>query len=504
MPTSYTATLTVLAATSLFSLHIYLTIKRRQYPPGPVGDPIIGNVRHMPYDFPWLYYTDLKKKYGDLVFIQVMFQQILLIGSYDAANALLSKRGIHYSDRPKFPLSSETLGFHPPLSPYGQKWKEERRMYHAHMGKDTVRDLYRHDVEVQAQEYVLASLNAKKNISHEYFLALLRTFLHTIYGIRVRSNDEEILQVAVKGTEIGSSTIIPGKFWVNLIPGLAKLPEWFPGADWKRVGKYWQSLMGRMIVEPFMIAKQQDKEGKGKQTFVTSMLHDDSTTLTEEQIMFTAGSSFVAGSDTTGGVVQHFIHAMLLRPDAMKRAQKEIDSVVGKDRLPTIDDVANLPFVDAIYKEVLRWRPVAPFSVPHSVMKDDVYNGYLIPKDTVIVQNVWAMAMDESQYSSPENFMPERFMTQNPPMDPRYYVFGVGRRICPGMHFGESVVLAAMLTMLATTDITYALDANGQQIPVSPATTGKLIDTPLPFEFRFKARSDGALALLQAAVTASA
>lgn len=76
-----------------------------------------------------------------------------------------------YESHPELTLEfNASLGFHPPLSPYGQKWKEERRMYHSHLGKDAVKSLYRNDVEFAAQEYVLQGLEAKRNLSGDYFL----------------------------------------------------------------------------------------------------------------------------------------------------------------------------------------------------------------------------------------------------------------------------------------------------------------------------------------------
>jgi cytochrome P450 len=60
------------------------------------------------------------------------------------------------------------------------------------------------------------------------------------------------------------------------------------------------------------------------------------------------------------GAMKTFFVAMLLYPDIQKKAQDEIDSVIGRDRLPTFKDRLRLPFVDAVYRETLRWHPVGP------------------------------------------------------------------------------------------------------------------------------------------------
>jgi cytochrome P450 len=76
-------------------------------------------------------------------------------------------------------------------------------------------------------------------------------------------------------------------------------------------------------------------------------------------------------------------------PDVQKRAQQEIDSVVGRNRLPTYDDWESLPYVEAVMREVLRWRPVLPLGIPHRVIDDDIYKGYLIPKGELWICTVW-------------------------------------------------------------------------------------------------------------------
>lgn len=98
---------------------------------------------------------------------------------------------------------------------------------------------------------------------------------------------------------------------------------------------------------------------------------------------------------------------MMLHPEVQRRAQAEIDAVVGNARLPSFEDREGLPFVDAIVKEILRWRPPGPVGVlsqyshffhrptvifkgiPHRAMKDDIHEGYFIPQGTTVVMNIW-------------------------------------------------------------------------------------------------------------------
>lgn len=87
--------------------------------------------------------------------------------------------------------------------------------------------------------------------------------------------------------------------------------------------------------------------------------------------------------------IETFFLAMTLYPEVQRKAQEEIDRVLGPGRLPTMADRPHLPYVDALVKEVLRWHPVAPMGIPHMSSEDDMYNGYFIPKGTLLLPNIW-------------------------------------------------------------------------------------------------------------------
>ncbi len=84
-----------------------------------------------------------------------------------------------------------------------------------------------------------------------------------------------------------------------------------------------------------------------------------------------------------------FFLAMTLHPEIQRKAQEEIDRVIGNERLPNIDDRENLPYVNAVVKEVFRWHPIGPMGLPHMTTENDIFHGYLIPKGAVILPNIW-------------------------------------------------------------------------------------------------------------------
>lgn len=97
----------------------------------------------------------------------------------------------------------------------------------------------------------------------------------------------------------------------------------------------------------------------------------------------------IAGSDTTAATNASFVLAMTMHPEIQKKAQEELDRIIGPDRLPTWEDRDQLPYIDAILKETLRWNTATPLGVPHAVIQDDVYEGMLIPGGATVIPNIW-------------------------------------------------------------------------------------------------------------------
>ncbi|KAH9475791.1 Cytochrome P450 monooxygenase 105 [Psilocybe cubensis] len=211
-----------------------------------------------------------------------------------------------------------------------------------------------------------------------------------------------------------------------------------------------------------------------------------------------------------------FWAAMILNPQIQAKAQAELDSVVGKDRLPTISDRPRLPYIRSIMAEVFRMGPsiplgqfitcavfanadkVHPPGIPHAVSEDDVYEGYHIPKGAFILPNVWHMLHDPEVYPDPMEFKPERFNGSESEMKKATdLVFGFGRRVCPGMHFAEGTLFAIIATTLATCHILPGLDEHGKEVLPKFAYTPGTITFLEPFPMRLKARSPDAISLLE-------
>ena len=145
----------------------------------------------------------------------------------------------------------------------------------------------------------------------------------------------------------------------------------------------------------------------------------------------------LGGTDTTKAALHNLVVQLILKPEIQQRAQEELNKVIGRPdspefRLPSFDDRPNLPYIQAIMKEALRWRPPIATGIPHANLKDDIYRGWKIPKGSIIFANAWAMMRDERVYRDPHIFRPERFIDSEKfpaETDPgNSGVFGFGRR----------------------------------------------------------------------------
>jgi len=201
--------------------------------------------------------------------------------------------------------------------------------------------------------------------------------------------------------------------------------------------------------------------------------------------------------------MKFFFVAMLLYPDIQQKAQDELDSVIGRDRLPTFEDRPRLPFIDAVCKEILRWRPVTPLALPHAAMKDDIYDGFFIPKGAVVIPNSWAMLHDPTLYPEPDIFKPERFINTDGSLrdDPNLAsAFGFGKRICPGRHVVDATLFIVVASLLAAFNIKRG--EGGGSKPSDYTFTGTLSSRPDPFSCSFIPRDEKARELILADIMA--
>jgi len=194
---------------------------------------------------------------------------------------------------------------------------------------------------------------------------------------------------------------------------------------------------------------------------------------------------------------------MSIYPEAQRRAQEELDRVIGPTRLPNFGDRLHLPYIEAIMREVYRWNPVAPLALPHRLTEEDVYEGYRLPAGSLVFANTWAILHDPEIYPDPMEFQPERYLGPQAPgtnPDPRAFAFGYGRRVCPGERLADDSLFAAIAMTLHLFSIGPPRDADGHVKPPNLAYTPGTISHPMEVECSVEARSAAAERLLASIV----
>ncbi|XP_072028910.1 cytochrome P450 2U1-like [Amphiura filiformis] len=152
-----------------------------------------------------------------------------------------------------------------------------------------------------------------------------------------------------------------------------------------------------------------------------------------------AGHLFVAGTETTSSTLRWAVLYMMAFPEIQDRVHQELDSVVGRNRLPKLTDKTELPFTCATLLEVQRIASVAPLGVPHSCGEDTTLGSYTIPKGSIVVPNLWAIHHDPDLWPNPDEFNPERFLDENGTLQEKDELipFAIGHRACLGKHIAK-------------------------------------------------------------------
>ncbi|KAI0394539.1 putative cytochrome P450 oxidoreductase OrdA-like protein [Xylariaceae sp. FL0594] len=313
--------------------------------------------------------------------------------------------------------------------------------------------------------------------------------LKIAYGYTAEAHKEDVL-ISMVGDAMDkfARSAVPGAFMVDLLPFLRYLPDWVPGTAWKRTARQWHSELNATADVPYNFVKHQMAEGRHETSFLARLIEaEDSDPETIDTNKWAAMSLYAAGADTTVSAIASFYLAMAIYPEVQKRAQEEIDRVVGTDRLPTLDDREKLPYVDAVVKETLRWHPVAPMGLPHQSTEDDTLNGYFIPKGSMVFANVYHFTHDPAVHHQPAEFRPERFLSKDPEPDPHKFVFGFGRRVCPGNILADRTLFLTVAQSLAVFDIGGGSGSGSKGL--KPEFQPGVVSHPAPFKTSVKPRS---------------
>ncbi|KAF8550950.1 cytochrome P450 [Imleria badia] len=450
----------------------------------------------------WLKFAEWSEQYGGLIFFKVLHMPYIVINDGGVCYELLEKRSNIYSDRPRNTMAKDLMGwgFTTLMKPYGETWRRHRKLLHQFLNvrdQRTNRDIQRRAVHEFLKRVGANPTNFLDQTKHLAGSIIMKV----AYGYELAPSDDYYVTLVEHAVEGLMATFGVG-FMVDLLPILKYIPSWVPGANFQRLASEWLKSVTAMVNLPWDEMMQKYRNGVSIRCYSCSMIDENGGTGCNSEtrllIKETAATLYAAGADSASAVISSFFLAMTLHPEIFSEATTEIDSVVGRDRLPELSDREKLPFLECIIKEVYRWNPPAPIGAAHRLMEDDCYQGYLIPKGTTIITNIWAMTHDPHVYPDPTRFNPHRFSGQSPCPDPRSFVFGFGRRRCIGEGFAESLVFLTIASIISCFNIKRVI-VDGKE--VEPRVSYPyLVGHPAPFEARVELRDSVSQALIDAAI----
>ncbi|KAJ9144244.1 Cytochrome p450 2c31 [Pleurostoma richardsiae] len=490
---------------------------KRKYPlpPGPPGEFLLGHYRVVPFVAAFKKYAEWGKEYkSDVLYFETFGTKWVVLNSLQAAVDLLDKRGSNYSDRPRFILFEE-MGWAPTLTwlRWGPQMQRHRKVLQPAFSKSQIRQ-YQDNQRRQALIFLNSVLDDPENWNSAVRRFAVAIVLNISFGIDVDGPNSPWIKIADDAAEAISNSGAPASSIVDRFPATRRLPTWLPFMERLRYARKWRWAIEAITNIPFAQAKKEVDEKINRKCFAHDRLNiyngniekGQNNEFTMDDIRGAAAAIYIAGNDTTATTVVLFALYLMQNPDLLAKAQEEIDRVVGNGRLPTWDDIPNLPYLNLILQETYRMNPLSPLGIPHAAVNDDVYNGMFIPKGTIVYQNVWAMHHNDAVYADPFSFRPERYLPKEEGGNAEPFPvgnFGFGRRICIGRNLAENSLTIVLANMIATMDIQYPLDAEGKRTPFEPEWSYRGQAHPLPFPVSFSPRSPKAEELLRASARAA-
>ncbi|KAG7175766.1 Methyl farnesoate epoxidase-like 1 [Homarus americanus] len=364
-------------------------------------------------------------------------------------------------------------------------WKEQRRFtLHQFRNLGFSKRSHENIIQEEARELIQEMQDADGSVSLQELLgvSLVNILWAVMGGTRFGRKDEHLLDLVNKVHKMFRAGELGGGL-VNALPFLLHV--------WPRDSNFYTVVDARRLVLDFVRKAVEEHKATldpdNPRDFIDIYIneiyknqHNPDISFTEEQLSALCTDVFGAGVETGSSTVSFAVLLTILHPHVMHNMQQELDSVLGQDRFPSMDDRNTLVYTEATLMEAFRHSGAAPLTIPHKALRNTTLMGHQIPANTMVMNNLYSVHMDPHYWDDPHLFRPERFINPDGSLrkDERLIPFGKGRRICPGESLAR--MTSFMLFAALSQRFTFALDP---KVPVHN-TEGKFGFTLGPPEFK--------------------
>ncbi|CAJ1938003.1 unnamed protein product [Sphenostylis stenocarpa] len=422
--------------------------KGKRLPPGPKGLPILGSL-HMLGPNPYRDLYQLAQKYGPIMYLRLGFVPTIVVSSPQAAELFLKTHDLTYASRPPNEAAKYIAWDQRNLSfgQYGSYWRNMRKMCTlellSHAKINSFRPLREEELDLFIKHLrEAANDGAAVDLSAKVSTLTADMACRMILGKKYMDQDLDEKGFKAIMQEVMHLAAAPnvGEY----IPFIGKLDLQGLIKRMKVLHKIFDEFFDKIIDEHIQSEKGEDKV----KDFVDVMLGFLGTEQSEycierPNIKAILLDMLAASMDTSATAIEWTLSELLKNPRVMKKVQIELESVVGLKRKVEESDLEKLEYLDMVIKENMRFHPVGPLLIPRQSREDCMVGDFFIPKNSRVIVNAWAIMRDPSAWDEAEKFWPERFEGSSIDVRGRDFQlipFGSGRRACPGLQLGLTVV----------------------------------------------------------------
>ncbi|XP_078387720.1 cytochrome P450 2J2-like [Cetorhinus maximus] len=409
-------------------------------PPGPSAWWLLGNIFHPQQNTPHVDVVELSKKYGNIFTTHILWMPIIVLNGFQTIREALVHQGREFAGRPYMHITdllSKGQGII--AAPYGRSWIQQRRFTlsvlrsFGQFGQCAFEEKI-----LEETQYLTDTFRASEGSSfdpHAFIISAVSNVTCTvILGKRFHYEDKTFTRLVKLFDEVLK---LQGGFWAMVCSAVPNIHH-IPGPH-QRI--FQNQAQVKAILQDFINQHKDTLNGEEIRDFIDAYLLEmekerdfPDSHLTEGNLLYNVFDLFLAGTETTTTTLRWGLLYMMAYPGVQEKCQKEIDEVIGGSRAPSLNDRADMPYVNAVIHEIQRFGNVLPFAVSHSTTQDTKFMGYTLKKGTCVLMNLTSVLFEEIQWKHPNQFNPENFRNENGEFfKPDAFIpFSMGLRACLG------------------------------------------------------------------------